>query len=91
MVDGLPVKGLGWSHDAVVAGDAHVHSIACASIVAKVVRDDLMCRLARRYPGYGWETNAGYGSRQHMDAVEELGATPHHRRSFLGLQYDLEL
>jgi ribonuclease HII len=91
VVDGLPVKGLGWDHDAVVGGDARVHSIACASIVAKVARDDLMVRLARRYPGYGWETNAGYGSRAHRDSIHELGTTPHHRLSFLGLQYDLEL
>lgn len=91
VVDGLPVKGLGWTHDAVVGGDGLVHSVACASIVAKVVRDDLMRRLARRYPGFGWESNAGYGSRTHMDAVAELGPTPHHRLTFLGLQYDLGL
>jgi len=91
VVDGLPVKGLGWEHDAVVGGDALVHSIACASIVAKVARDDLMRRLARRYPGYGWETNAGYGSQAHRDAIIELGATPHHRRTFLGLQYGLDI
>jgi ribonuclease HII len=91
VVDGLPVKGLGWEHEAVVEGDAHVHCIACASIVAKVVRDGLMGRLARRYPGYGWETNVGYGSAAHRAAVEALGSTPHHRLTFLGLQYDLEL
>jgi ribonuclease HII len=90
VVDGLPVKRLGWEHDAVVGGDALVHSIACASIVAKVARDELMVRLARRYPGYGWETNAGYGSKAHRDAIEALGATPHHRLSFLGLQYGLD-
>ena len=89
VVDGTPVKGLGWEHDSVVGGDALVHSIACASIVAKVVRDDLMARLARRYPQYGWESNAGYGSRAHLDAIEVHGETPHHRRTFLGLQYDL--
>lgn len=91
VVDGLPVKGLGWEHDAVVGGDAAVHSIACASIVAKVARDRLMIRLAQRYPGYGWETNAGYGSQAHRDAIQALGATPHHRLTFLGLQYGLDL
>jgi ribonuclease HII len=91
VIDGLPVKGLGWPHDAVVAGDALVHSIACASIVAKVVRDDLMRRLARRYPGFGWESNAGYGSQAHRDAVAALGPTPHHRLTFLGVQFDLGL
>lgn len=89
VVDGLPVKGLGWEHEAVVSGDGLIHCISCASIVAKVVRDDLMHRLARRYPGYGWESNVGYGSRAHLDAVTRLGPTPHHRLSFLGLQYDL--
>jgi len=91
VVDGLPVKGLGWTHEAIVSGDALVHSVACASIVAKVVRDDLMRRLALRYPAYGWESNAGYGSRAHLDAVAELGPTPHHRLSFLGVQFDLGL
>lgn len=89
VVDGLPMKGLGWRHEAIVGGDALVHSVACASIVAKVVRDDLMRRLSQRYPAFGWESNAGYGSQAHRDAVAELGPTPHHRRTFLGLQFDL--
>jgi ribonuclease HII len=91
VVDGLPVRGLGWDHDAVVGGDALVHSIACASIVAKVVRDYLMTRLATRYPGFSWETNAGYGTLAHRQGLEELGPTPHHRQTFLGLQFELEL
>jgi len=89
VVDGLPVKYLGHKHEAVVDGDALIHSIGCASIVAKVVRDRLMRRLAPRYPGYGWERNAGYGTAQHRAAIEELGLTPHHRLTFTGLQYDL--
>jgi ribonuclease HII len=91
VVDGLPVKGLGWSHDAVVDGDALIHSIACASIVAKVVRDRLMRSLAARYPGFGWETNVGYGTLAHRAGLDELGPTPHHRQTFLGLQFELEL
>ena len=91
VVDGLPVKGLGWRHEAVVKGDLKVLSIACASIVAKVVRDDLMRRLARRYPHFGWESNVGYGSRQHREAVDARGPTPHHRLSFLGMQFSLDL
>lgn len=91
VIDGLPVKGLGWTHDAIVEGDTLIHSVACASIVAKVVRDDLMRRLARRYPAFGWESNVGYGSQAHRDAVAELGPTPHHRLTFLGMQYDLGL
>lgn len=91
VVDGLPVKHLGREHDAVVDGDALVHSIACASIVAKVVRDRLMHRLAVRYPGYAWDTNVGYGTSQHRAAIEQLGLTPHHRLTFTGLQLEMEL
>ena len=91
VVDGLPVRDLGWEHDAVVGGDGLVHSIACASIVAKVCRDRLMTRLAARYPGYGWERNMGYGTRQHRDAVRRCGLTPHHRTSFGLLQLELSL
>lgn len=91
VVDGLPVKHLDWEHEAVVDGDALIHSIACASIVAKVVRDRLMHRLALRYPGYAWERNAGYGTAQHRAAIDELGVTPHHRLTFTGLQFEMEL
>jgi ribonuclease HII len=91
VVDGLPVRDLGWEHDAVVGGDDRVQSIACASIVAKVVRDRLMVSLSRRYPGYGWETNMGYGTEKHRLALERLGATPHHRLSFGGVQVELDL
>ena len=91
VVDGLPVRGLAWEHEAVVGGDGLVHSIACASILAKVVRDRLMVRLAARYPGYGWDTNMGYGTAGHMAALEKLGPTPHHRLTFGGVQMDLGL
>jgi ribonuclease HII len=91
VVDGLPVRGLGWTHEAVVGGDGRIHSVACASIVAKVVRDRVMGLLARRYPGYGWETNMGYGTLEHLSALEELGPTPHHRLTFGNLQTDLGL
>ena len=91
VVDGLPMRSLRWKHEAVVGGDALVHSVACASIVAKVCRDRLMAKLAVRYPGYGWHHNMGYGTEEHRGALERLGATPHHRQTFLGLQYGLEL
>jgi ribonuclease HII len=91
VVDGLPVKDLGWEHEAVVGGDGLIHSVSCASIVAKVVRDRLMRRLACRYPGYGWEQNVGYGTEGHRAAIDELGLTPHHRLTFNGLQYEMEL
>lgn len=82
VVDGMPVTVLGEACTAVVDGDARVHCVACASIVAKVVRDRLMRLLAARYPQYGWDHNAGYGTQDHRDAILELGLTPHHRRSF---------
>ena len=91
VVDGLPVSGLPWDHEAVVKGDGLVHSISCASIVAKVVRDRLMVRLSRRYPGYGWERNMGYGTEEHRAALDRLGPTPHHRLSFGNLQGELGL
>jgi ribonuclease HII len=73
----------------VVDGDAKVYSIACASVVAKVIRDRMMTRLAARYPGYGWEHNQGYATRDHRDAIRRQGLTPFHRRSFLALQRTL--
>lgn len=91
VVDGLPVKDADWEHEAVVGGDAVVHSISCASIVAKVSRDRLMCRLATRYPAYGWERNKGYGTPAHLRAILELGRSPHHRISFgAGVQSESE-
>lgn len=66
----------------VIGGDARCLSIAAASIVAKVMRDRLMTRLAARWPGYGWERNAGYGTAAHRAALGALGATRHHRSAF---------
>lgn len=91
VIDGLPVKHLGREHEAVVDGDALIHSIGCASIVAKVIRDRLMHRLSARYPGYAWERNVGYGTAEHRAAIAELGLTPHHRLTFTGLQFTLDL
>jgi ribonuclease HII len=73
----------------IVDGDAKVYTIACASVVAKVVRDRMMAKLAARYPGYGWEHNQGYATRDHRDAIRAMGLTPFHRRSFLALQRTL--
>jgi ribonuclease HII len=67
---------------AIVAGDTKCRSIAAASIVAKVTRDRIMADHARIWPGYGWETNRGYPTPQHIRALDELGLTPLHRRSF---------
>ena len=67
---------------AVVGGDALCLSISAASIVAKIWRDQLMVDLAQQHPGYGWERNAGYPTKEHQVALRNLGVTPHHRRSF---------
>ena len=67
---------------AVIKGDARSLSIAAASIVAKVKRDLVMSDLAQHYPGYGWEKNAGYPTTEHLKALQDLGVTPHHRRTF---------
>ena len=82
MVDGMPCPELGCDHEAIVDGDAKCHSIAAASIIAKVLRDALMDRLAARHPGYCWETNKGYATPEHLDAIQRLGVTRHHRFSF---------
>ena len=82
VIDGNPIRTLGVEHTAVVGGDACCHSIACASIVAKVTRDRLMRALARRHPHYRWETNAGYGTAEHHTGLASHGLTSHHRQSF---------
>ncbi len=83
LVDGnrLP-PGLPCAGRTVVGGDGKSLSIAAASIVAKVTRDRAMAALGARYPIFGWERNAGYGTRQHREALVASGVTRHHRRSF---------
>jgi ribonuclease HII len=82
LLDGNPIRTFGVEHTAVVGGDGCCHSIACASIIAKVTRDRLMRALAKRYPHYRWETNCGYGTAEHHAGLASFGLTPHHRRSF---------
>lgn len=83
LIDGNMIPdGIACRAEAVVKGDGRCLSIAAASIVAKCVRDAIMVDLAQQYPGYGWETNAGYATRLHQEALRNLGPTPHHRRSF---------
>jgi len=71
---------------ALVGGDSKSLSIAAASILAKVMRDRLMTKLAERYPAYGWERNAGYPTPAHKAALESIGASPHHRMGFAPLR-----
>ena len=82
LIDGLPVPGFPIDSRSVVKGDAHCLSIAAASVLAKVTRDRIMRELHEQFPQYGWDHNAGYGTAQHMRAIEKYGITPHHRRSF---------
>jgi ribonuclease HII len=82
LIDGNRPPALPCPTRCVVGGDAVSLSIAAASIVAKVLRDRGMARLAVRFPGYGWEANAGYGTAFHRAALRRLGPTPHHRRDF---------
>jgi ribonuclease HII len=83
LIDGnmLP-RGLILPAQTIIKGDTLSQSISAASIMAKICRDCVMLSLAQQHPGYGWETNMGYGSKSHMQALQNLGATPHHRRSF---------
>ncbi|MEP1588046.1 MAG: ribonuclease HII [Tateyamaria sp.] len=83
LIDGNMIpRGLTLPATALVKGDGRSVSIAAASIVAKICRDRIMVDLAQQHPGYGWETNMGYGSKSHMAAIQNIGITPHHRRSF---------
>jgi len=82
LIDGTPLPELGSEHEAVVDGDALCQSIAAASVVAKEVRDRLMVRLAGRHPGFGWHENKGYGTADHLEALDRAGPTRHHRMSF---------
>jgi ribonuclease HII len=82
LIDGLPIPELGMEHEAIIDGDARCQSIAAASVIAKVIRDRLMDRLSIRHPGYHWESNKGYCTDEHTQALALLGATKHHRHSF---------
>src|SRR5439155_26439640 len=77
--------GIRLPHLSIKEGDAVTASVAAASIVAKVTRDRIMDRYDRRFPEYGFATNRGYGTRAHWQALERLGPTPIHRRSFKGV------
>jgi ribonuclease HII len=84
LVDGvLPLRGWSGEQATLVRGDSRCAAIAAASVLAKVARDELIVRLAGRFPGYGLDRHAGYGTSQHREALRSLGPTPLHRLSFL--------
>ncbi len=89
LIDGNRAPKLDCAMTTVIGGDALCVSIAAASIIAKVTRDRAMTALARRHGGYGWETNMGYGTAVHRQALVSLGLTPHHRRSFAPVRPEL--
>lgn len=82
LTDGNMTLDISNPQKSVVKGDALSYSIGAASIVAKVYRDNLMKEYAKVYPQYGFETNVGYGSKKHIQAIKDFGLTPIHRRSF---------
>jgi hypothetical protein len=93
LVDGQKITGMEQfigPYTPIVKGDASSYAIACASVIAKVTRDRLLAHLAVRYPGYGWEHNAGYATRDHVAGLRQLGISPHHRRTYRRIRAILE-
>lgn len=81
--DGYKIKNVDFTNEAIIKGDNKSASIACASIIAKVYRDEVMINLSNKYPGYGFEKNVGYGTKEHIKAIKEKGILDIHRKSFL--------
>ena len=88
LIDGNRAKDFGMPVKTVVKGDSLSASIAAASVLAKVTRDDILIRLAEEYPQYGFEIHKGYGTKAHYEALREFGPSPVHRRSFLKKFYE---
>jgi ribonuclease HII len=82
LIDFLSLPGVGLPETPLVKGDARSLSIACASVLAKVARDNLMCQLEEHYPGYGLSAHKGYGTAAHRRAIQRLGYAAIHRRTF---------
>ena len=74
--------GISIDYVTVISGDAEYKSIAAASIIAKVERDEYMMKIHKEFPEYNWEKNKGYGTKEHRDKISDLGITKYHRRSF---------
>jgi ribonuclease HII len=90
LVDGFAIRGTDLPQKRIVKGDQRSHSIAAASIIAKVTRDRIMRQLAEKFPGYGFEKHKGYGTRAHIEALDRLGPCPVHRKSFAPISRSLE-
>ena len=90
LIDGTQMIGGNIPGMSLIKGDQLSYSIAAASIIAKVTRDKIMCELAEKYPHYGWQTNAGYGTKTHQMGLQAYGITPHHRKSFAPIKRVIE-
>ena len=88
LTDGNMTLDISIPQKSIIKGDALVASIGAASILAKVYRDNLMKEYARIYPEYGFERNAGYGTKEHINAIKEVGICPIHRKTFVGKFWD---
>lgn len=82
LIDGNRLPAWHWPSEAIIKGDSLSFSIAAASIIAKVTRDRIMTELAKEYPAYGWDKNAGYGTAAHIEALQKYGPCPYHRKSY---------
>lgn len=85
LIDALELKTFSLPQKAIIRGDSASASIAAASVIAKVYRDNLMCELGEIYPVYGFANHAGYGTKTHFEALKKHGASPIHRKSFKGV------
>jgi len=83
LIDGThSPKNLSYHFKTIIRGDEKISAISAASIIAKVARDRYIARLAKNYRSYGWNTNFGYGTKKHLNAINKFGVTIHHRKSF---------
>ena len=69
-------------YECIISGDSKYQNIAAASILAKCARDSYMKKLCKKYPNYGWQTNMGYGTKEHLNAIKSIGICKHHRKTF---------
>jgi ribonuclease HII len=83
LIDAVRVPGINIPQHPIISGDSLSISIAAASIIAKVTRDSMMCAYAKKYPGYDFESNKGYGTKKHLSGIKQFGLCPIHRKSFL--------
>lgn len=84
LVDAVKLEGLNdIKQEAIIKGDSKSYNIACASIVAKVYRDRLMAMMDEKYPGYNFKKHKGYGTKEHIAAIKQIGASEIHRKSFI--------